>query len=666
MNPIASIRSRSNGHRKAGLQRGRKSERVQLDKAFLLQQQLLASRDCAEAVIEAVPPLLVLDEKLRVQTANASFCKSFKISSRQTVNRLVYDLGNGQWNIPKLRTLLEEVLPRKRVFKNFEVTHEFQSIGRRTMLLSGRQVDNLQRILLFIEDITERREAQLALRTSEIRYRRLFEAARDGILILDPNTRKITDANPFMSELLGYPNAELLGKELWEIGLLKDEAASRSAFRELKKKHFIRYENLPLENKAGERREVEFVSNLYDADGRQVIQCNIRDITERKRAEESLRESEERFHAIFRQANAGISQTDLDGRFTLANKYYCDITGRAPQELLGVKVQDIIHPDDRRRNLALLKKAKADGGGFVIEKRYLRPDGEVVWVRNSVSCVNHVPASDSYFLAVTQDITERRRTEEALLTARIEIDRHALELERVVSERTQELRESIGELQAFSYSVSHDMRAPLRAMEGYAQFLLDEYGDTLAGAGVNYLQQIMRAAVRLDRLIRDVLSYSKILHGKVPLERMDLDRLVRDLVESIPNGQPLKPEIKIHGTLPNVLGNQALLAQCVSNLLSNATKFVAPGTTPRVEVWAEAAEDDSIRVWFKDNGIGVAPEDHERIFRLFERIHPGTEFEGTGIGLTIVRKASERMGAQIGFHSELGQGSKFWIQLKQG
>src|SRR5437588_7903262 len=123
-------------------------------------------------------------------------------------------------------------------------------------------------------------DSQAALRTSEIRYRRLFEAARDGILILDPTSRKITDANPFMSELLGYPREELLGKELWEIGLLKDEKASRSAFRKLQSKRFIRYEDLPLQTKAGQRHEVECVSNLYDEDGREVTQCNIRDITE--------------------------------------------------------------------------------------------------------------------------------------------------------------------------------------------------------------------------------------------------------------------------------------------------------------------------------------------------------------------------------------------------
>ncbi len=136
----------------------------------------------------------------------------------------------------------------------------------------------------------KRPESAVAMRASEIRYRRLFEAARDGILILDPSTRKITDANPFMSELLGYPHEELLGKELWEIGLLKDEEDSRAAFRELQEKRFIRYEDLPLQTKSGLRRDVEFVSNIYNEDGRNVIQCNIRDITERKRVEDEVRQ----------------------------------------------------------------------------------------------------------------------------------------------------------------------------------------------------------------------------------------------------------------------------------------------------------------------------------------------------------------------------------------
>jgi signal transduction histidine kinase len=203
-------------------------------------------------------------------------------------------------------------------------------------------------------------------------------------------------------------------------------------------------------------------------------------------------------------------------------------------------------------------------------------------------------------------------------------------------------------------------------MQSFAQILVDEYASKLDEQGVHYLRQIMRSAVRLDQLIRDVLSYTRMLHSPLPMEPVDLDRLVRDIVETFPNGQPIKPEVQIKGTLPKVMGNEALLGQCVSNLLSNGAKFVSPGTTPRLEISAEVMEESMIRLWFKDNGIGIAPKNHERIFRLFERIHPATEYEATGIGLSIVRKAVERMGAQVGFESEVGKGSYFWIQLAKG
>ena len=295
-----------------------------------------------------------------------------------------------------------------------------------------------------------------------------------------------------------------------------------------------------------------------------------------------------------------------------------------------------------------------------------RPDGSRI-----TAIVNIVPLKDHQqklagAINCFYDITERKRAEAALLAAKQAIDRHAVELEGVVAERTGELQGTIGELEAFSYSVSHDMRAPLRAMQGFAEFLLQDYAGRLDERAMNYLQQIMRSAVRLDHLIQDVLSYTRVLHSKLPMQPVNLDRHVRDIVETFPNGQPIKPDIQINGTLPQLMGNEALLSQCVSNLLSNGAKFVSPGTTPHLEISAEATEDASVRVWFKDNGIGIAPRDHARIFRLFERIHPVADYEGTGIGLTIVRKAVERMGAKVGFDSEPGKGSDFWVQLQKG
>jgi signal transduction histidine kinase/PAS domain-containing protein len=282
----------------------------------------------------------------------------------------------------------------------------------------------------------------------------------------------------------------------------------------------------------------------------------------------------------------------------------------------------------------------------------------------------------------------------------IERKRGQEELERLVQDRTAKLQETVGELEAFSYSVAHDLRAPLRAMHGFADLLLAEIRPKLEPGELRYLENIARSATRLDGLIQDVLNYTHILRDDAPLTRVNLDQVVRDTILNYPEFQPPKAEVNIEGTLPAVLGNMALLSQCVSNLLGNAVKFVAPGTQPKVRVWAEernftAANQESekktspvlsslssvrelgqvaiqpstnpfIRLHFQDNAIGIAPKDHARIFRMFERIHPAADFEGTGIGLTIVRKAVQRMGGQVGFESEPGKGSTFWIDLHKG
>ena len=232
-------------------------------------------------------PFLVLDKSLRVRTANAAFYRDFQASKEETEGRFVYDLGNGQWDIPKLRTLLAQVLSNSHPVEDFEVDHAFPDLGRRSMLLNARRFppesSDPHLVLLAIEDVTHRRQAEAATKDSEVRYRRLFQMAKDGILILDADTGKVIDANPFMTTLLGYSHEEFLGKELWEIGLFRDITENRAAYKELKEKGYVRYEHLPLESRSGQKVEVEFVSNVYAENDHQVVQCNVRDITERSR-----------------------------------------------------------------------------------------------------------------------------------------------------------------------------------------------------------------------------------------------------------------------------------------------------------------------------------------------------------------------------------------------
>ena len=267
-------------------------------------------------------PFVVLDGDLRVKTANRSFYESFHVLKEETENRLLYELGDGQWDIPALRTLLEEVLSRNHSVHDFEVEHAFPVLGQRTMLLNARRIPpeskHPELILLAIEDITEHKQAEVAVQTSEVRYRRLFQTAQDGILILDANTLKIIDANPFMTELLGYTYEEFLGKELWEIGLFGDKRTSQAIYRELQEKGYIRYDHLPLETKHGKRVEVEFISNVYQVDQGLVAQCNIRDISERSRLERKTQEQAEALADLHRRKDEFLAMLSHELRNPLA------------------------------------------------------------------------------------------------------------------------------------------------------------------------------------------------------------------------------------------------------------------------------------------------------------------------------------------------------------
>jgi PAS domain S-box-containing protein len=229
----------------------------------------------AESIVDTVrEPLIVLNRELQVEAANRSFYKTFQITPPKTESRFIFDLGGGQWNIPRLRILLEQILPHDTSFENFPVDHEFPGIGRKSMLLNVRRIcrkDQTELILLAIEDITERTRAEDEVRASEAKYRRLFETAHDGILILDGETGKIIDVNPPLLDLLGYTRTEILEKDLWQLGLFKDISASQSAFHELQEKGYLRYDDLPLQTNDGRFCEVEFVGNIYEVNGKRVI-----------------------------------------------------------------------------------------------------------------------------------------------------------------------------------------------------------------------------------------------------------------------------------------------------------------------------------------------------------------------------------------------------------
>lgn len=244
-----------------------------------------------------------------------------------------------------------------------------------------------------------------------------------------------------------------------------------------------------------------------------------------------------------------------------------------------------------------------------------------------------------------------------------ERDAHLRHLEAQVAERTSRLSDTVGQLESFSYSISHDMRAPLRAMQQFSQILMEDFGPDLPKEAQKYLERISAAAHRLDRLIQDVLTYSRVSRAQMEVTRVDLNKVVAEIIQHSSQFQPPNADVQVATPLLPVLAHEASLLQAVSNLLGNAVKFVAPGTRPQVRIWTER-EGEFVRLHVQDNGIGIAPENHGRIFNIFERVPGKQSYDGTGIGLSIVKKTVERMQGSLGLESGVGQGSRFWIQLR--
>jgi len=249
---------------------------------------------------------------------------------------------------------------------------------------------------------------------------------------------------------------------------------------------------------------------------------------------------------------------------------------------------------------------------------------------------------------------------------REQLQRHAEELEQRVEERTAQLQETNGALEAFSYSISHDLRAPLRAMEGIAQALLEDYGGGLDATGQDYARRIVSSAQQMDALIQDLLAYSRLSRSDLHTQPVNLPSAVAEALELLQAEiRQRDAQVSVDEPLPLVMAHHPTLVQVVTNLLANAMKFVAPGTRPEVGVRAEE-RTGLVRLSVQDNGIGIAPTHQQRIFDVFERLHGDEHYPGTGIGLAIVRKGAERMGGRAGVESAEGRGSCFWVELPKG
>jgi two-component system, LuxR family, sensor kinase FixL len=352
-----------------------------------------------------------------------------------------------------------------------------------------------------------------------------------------------------------------------------------------------------------------------------------------------LDESSERLRAIVETAAEGIVTIDEHGIIETVNPAAERIFGYSAAEMLWRNVKMLMAEPERSRHDDFLAQYRRTGERKVIgqgrEVGGRRKDGTVFPLELAVS--ESWVGSKRFFTGLLRDITLRKQAE-------------------------QRWRETTQELEQFSYSIIHDMRAPLRAIHGFGELLRDDPNNTLDSEGRDCLRRIMEAAQRMDQLITDALNYTKILREDLPVQAIDPLPLLRGILESYPEFQASPGVIEIAGPFPLVLANRAGLTQCFSNFLSNAIKFAKPGEPPRVRFWSED-RGAMVRLWFEDQGIGIAPDFQQRIFGMFQQLTPGQQ--GTGMGLALVCKVADRMRGRVGVESKLGEGSRFWLELRK-
>jgi len=504
------------------------------------------------------------------------------------------------------------------------------------------------------ETRTEQAESrgEQAIRASELSYRRLFEAARDGILILEADTGRISDVNPFLTEMLGFSHTELAGTPIWELGPFKDIVANKAKFEQLHRDGYVRYENLPLETKDGRRIAVEFVSNVYRAGEQSVIQCNVRDITERKNAETALI----RLASIVESSNDAIIGKDLSAIVTSWNKGAENIFGYTAAEMIGTSIKRLIPAEKLHEEDQLLEKVKLGENVKPFETLRRAKDGRLINVSLTSSAIKDADGKIVGVSKVARNITERKEAED-------KIHQLNVDLERRVVERTAELQTANHDLEAFSYSVSHDLRAPLRHIMGFMQLLEKEAGSSLSEKSLERMATICQAAKRMGKLIDDLLALSRIGRMELQKSEVDLAELVRQTLGDFQAETGKRGIVwKIH-PLPSVRGDGALLQMVLVNLISNAVKFTGSRAQAEIEIGCAPSSDSETVIFIRDNGAGFDPLYAGKLFGVFQRLHSQDQFEGTGIGLANVQRIIHRHGGRVWAEGVVDVGATFYFSI---
>jgi PAS domain S-box-containing protein len=472
------------------------------------------------------------------------------------------------------------------------------------------------------EDITERKKAEEVLKSSESRYRQFFEAVRDGILIIDAETGTILDVNPFLIELLGFTHEQFLGKKLWEIGVFKDIAASKDNFKELQEKKYIHFEDLPLETADGRQIYSEFVSFVYEVEGKNVMQCNIRDITERKQAEDKLHRSEEQYRTFIETANEGILSVDASLRTTFVNQKMAEMLGYSPGEMIGKVITGFMYPEDLADN-DLKMKERRNGKAEMYERRFRHRDGSVRWMLVSATPLMDNTGAFAGSFAMYTDITDRKRAEDAIALANRKL--------------------------ALMNDVTYQyVQNKITGLRGYAELSKDTKTEA---ERLSFIEKEEHILSDIHQLIKNTKEYQEI--GVHQPDWVLVEQSIRTA------GSLVSPKqgISIETALPGLeLYSDPLIEKIFLNLIENAVIHGKPLT--RITFSCEETPEGLILIC-EDDGVGISPDVKAR---LFDR----SIGENVGFGLFFIRECLALSGMTIAETGTPGKGARFEITVPKG
>ena len=566
-------------------------------------------------------------------------------------------------NIPHIeyRPLLDEAL-KNLVERNIPYNIEFKiktaDTGQVKDIHSIATFDPEKRTVFgIIQDITESKRNEELLKTSETNFRNLFENSPVGKSMTDIDGR--LHVNNSYCEMVGYTQAELQSKTWMEITHPDDMKISSDAVQLLLDGN---------ESKTRfEKRYIHKNGNVIWGDVSIYLQrdkagnplfyiTNATDITKRKRADEELRETKDYLDNLLAYANAPIIVWDTNLRITKFNKAFEQISGRTEQDVIGKKVEILFPSLTSRKSLNHIIKASSGERWEVVEIEIQHVDGSIytlLW--NSAAIYSPDGKTIIAIIAQGNDITERKNAE-------AEINKLNEQLEIRVLERTGQLEAANKELESFSYTASHDLRTPLRALDGFANILLEDQADRLNDEGKRMLNIIITNANRMGHLIDDLLSFSRIGKHEMEFSKIDMHEMANEVYQELVAGKDID---KIHFSmqnLPDAYGDPALIRQVWLNLIGNAIKFSSRKTCRTIEIGNTTEGDENI-FYVKDNGEGFDMTHSNSLFAVFKRLPTAKNFEGTGVGLAIVHRIVNRLGGRIWAEGKVGEGATFYFAL---